>query len=144
MRSRDGLDFVAMNKCKLEFSSHTANLALMRNAVRTFLNGYDIGEKERTLIILGIDEACTNIIRYAYELKDDELILLQMNEIRNGVRVRLRDFGKRIAENALTVDRATRVRPGGYGLHLMRTAFDRVQYVPRKRGTELVLTKYFA
>jgi serine/threonine-protein kinase RsbW len=132
-----------MKKCKLEFSSHTANLALMRQAVRAFLDRYDLSEKERTLIILGVDEACTNIIRYAYELKDDKLILLQIDRIRKGVRVRLRDYGKRIAQNALTVDRSTRVKPGGFGLHLMRTAFDRVDYVPRKQGTELVLTKFF-
>lgn len=133
-----------MKKCKLEFSSHTANLALMRQAVRAFLDRCDLSEKERTLVILGVDEACTNIIRYAYELKDDELILLEINRIRKGLRVRLRDFGRRIGKNALTVDRSTRVKPGGLGLHLMRTAFDRVEHIRRKRGTELVLTKYFS
>lgn len=132
-----------MKKCKLEFSSHTANLVLMRQAVRAFLDRCDLSEKERTLVILGVDEACTNIIRYAYELKDDELILLEIDRVRNGIRVRLRDFGRRIAANALTGDRAKRVRPGGLGLHLMRAAFDRVNYIPRKKGTELVLTKYF-
>lgn len=131
-----------MKRCKIEFSSHTANLALMRSAVRNFLDGYELAEKQRTLIILGVDEACTNIIRYAYELRDDALIELHIERIRNGVRVRLRDFGKRIAQNALTVDRRKRLRPGGLGLHLMRTAFDRVDYIPRKRGTELVLTKF--
>ncbi len=117
----------------------------MRQAVRAFLDRFDhLSEKERTLIILGVDEACTNIIRYAYELQDDKLILLQLDRTRNGVRVRLRDYGKRIAQNALTVKRDTKLKPGGLGLHLMRTAFDRVDYIPRARGTELVLTKYFA
>jgi anti-sigma regulatory factor (Ser/Thr protein kinase) len=132
-----------MKKCKLEFSSHTANLALMRNAVRNFLVGYDFTEKERTLIVLGVDEACTNIIRYAYDLADDQLILLEIDRVPNGVRVRLRDYGKGITQAALKTERATRTKPGGFGLFLMRNAFDQVHYIRRKRGTELVLTKYF-
>ena len=134
-----------MKKCKLEFSSHTANLALMRNAVRTFLDGYDLTEKERTLMILGVDEACTNIIRYAYDLADDQLILLEIDRLPkgDGLRVRLRDYGKGIAPTALNTKQTKRARPGGFGLHLMRAAFDRVHYAPKKRGTELVLTKYF-
>ena len=33
------------------------------------------------------------------------------------------------------------IKPGGLGLHLIRNAFDQVDYVLRSRGTELVLTK---
>ena len=132
-----------MKKCKLEFSSHTGNLALMRNAVRSFLDGYDFSDKERTLMVLGVDEACTNIIRYAYDLADDQVILLEIDRVRNGVRVRVRDYGKRIMPNTLKIEPATRLKPGGLGLQLMRAAFDSVHYEPKRRGTELVLMKYF-
>jgi len=60
----------AMKTKKLEFSSHTGNLALMRKYVRKFLDGYPFSEKERMLMVLGVDEACTNIIRHAYQLRD--------------------------------------------------------------------------
>src|SRR5437764_15254302 len=83
-----------VSKQKLEFSSHTGNLALMRKYVRKFLETYPFSEKERTLMVLGIDEACTNIIRYAYELRDDELIALSMEGLRSCVRMRLRDYGR--------------------------------------------------
>jgi anti-sigma regulatory factor (Ser/Thr protein kinase) len=33
------------------------------------------------------------------------------------------------------------IKPGGLGLHLIRNAFDEVNYVLKPRGTELVLTK---
>jgi anti-sigma regulatory factor (Ser/Thr protein kinase) len=33
------------------------------------------------------------------------------------------------------------IEPGGLGLHLMKNAFDRVDYILKPRGTELVLTK---
>jgi len=67
-----------MKRSKVEFSSHTANLALLRKCVRDFLNGYPFSEKERMFMVLGVDEACTNVIRYAYRLRDDQLISLHM------------------------------------------------------------------
>jgi anti-sigma regulatory factor (Ser/Thr protein kinase) len=33
------------------------------------------------------------------------------------------------------------IRPGGLGLYLIRKAFDEVDYLRKRRGTELVLTK---
>ena len=33
------------------------------------------------------------------------------------------------------------VQPGGLGLHLIRAAFDNIDYILKRRGTELVLTK---
>ena len=65
-------------KKKVEFSSHTGNLALMRNCVRQFLEAFPFSERQRTLMVLGVDEACTNIIRHAYHLRDDQLISLSL------------------------------------------------------------------
>jgi len=62
---------VGMKKRELEFSSHPGNLSLMRNFVRGFLDNLSISERDRTLMVLGVDEACTNIIRHAYELRDE-------------------------------------------------------------------------
>ena len=123
---------------KLEFSSHTANLAMMREQVRMFLDGYKFSEKQRLLMVLGVDEACTNIIRYAYALRDDRPIVLSMEGLRSCVRVRLRDYGAPISSALKNFGAA---KPGGRGLHLIRHAFDKVDYNFRPRGTELVLTK---
>src|SRR6266540_1829426 len=90
----------------------------MRDCVRDFLNGYPFSEKQRLLMVLGVDEACTNIIRYAYRLRDDQLIALSMKG-------RPHDM----------------IKPGGLGLYLIRSAFDEVDYLHKRRGTELVLTK---
>jgi anti-sigma regulatory factor (Ser/Thr protein kinase) len=130
-----------MKKKKFQFSSHAANLALMRRQVRKFLDGYPFSEKERMLIVLGVDEACTNIIRYAYELRDDELIALSMEGLQDCVRMRLRDYGKQTPIPPMRGRSGNSVKPGGLGLYLIRSAFDKVDYVLKRRGTELVLTK---
>src|SRR5438034_10570145 len=135
---------VAMKRTKVEFSSHTANLALLRNCVRNFLNGYAFSEKERLLMVLGVDEACTNVIRYAYRLRDDQLISLRMEGLRKCVRMRLRDYGEKVFPHEMKGRSHELIKPGGLGLHLIRNAFDQVLYIHKRRGTELVLTKNLA
>lgn len=130
-----------VNRQKLEFSSHSGNLALVRKYVRRFLESYSLSEKECLLMVLGVDEACTNIIRYAYELRDDELIALTMEGFPNRIRIRLRDYGKQASRGSLKGRSHDFIRPGGLGLHLIHNAFDEVDYVKKRRGTELVLTK---
>ena len=133
----------AMKKTKkqIEFSSHTANLALMRKCVRRFLEKFPFSERQRTLMVLGVDEACTNIIRHAYHLRDDQLISLSLEGKSECVCVRLRDYGKQAEPGAMGGRPADLIKPGGLGLHLIRNAFDQVDFILRRRGTELVLTK---
>ena len=128
-------------KKKIEFSSHTGNLAPMRNYVREFLETFPFSERQRTLMVLGVDEACTNIIRYAYGLQDDQLISLSLEGRNDCVCLRLRDYGQQVPASAMKSRPADLIKPGGLGLHLIRNAFDEVDYVLRRRGTELVLTK---
>jgi serine/threonine-protein kinase RsbW len=130
-----------MKKKTIEFASHTGNLALMRNCVRDFLNGYPFSDKQRLLMVLGVDEACTNIIRHAYRLRDDQLIALHMEESRTCIRMRLRDYGQQVGPHEMKGRSGNMLKPGGLGLYLIRTAFDGVDYVLKHRGTELVLTK---
>ena len=130
-----------MRKKKIEFTSHTGNLVLMRDHVRRFLDSYPLSQKERMLIVLGVDEAVTNIIRYAYGLRDDQLIVLSMEGLRTCIRMRLRDYGRKTPMIEMKGRTHDIIKPGGLGLHLMRDAFDQVDYTLKRRGTELVLTK---
>src|SRR5207302_3797336 len=120
---------VAMKRRKVEFGSHPANLALLRNCVRDFLNGYPFSEKERLLMVLGVDEACTNVIRYAYRLREDQLISLCMEGLRNCVRLRLRDYGEQVVPHEMKgrshdiiKPGHDIIKPGGLGLYLIRKA----------------------
>src|SRR5438067_11317092 len=130
-----------MKKKTVEFSSHTGNLALMRNCVRDFLNGYPFSEKERLLMVLGVDEACTNIIRYAYRLRDDQLIALSMEGLRRCVRMRLRDYGEQVMPQEMKGRSHDLIKPAGPGLYLIRNALDDVDYLLKLRCTELCLPK---
>ena len=92
-------------------------------------------------MVLGVDEACTNVIRYAYRLRDDKPISLQMEGLRKCVLLRLRDYGDKVFPHEMKGRSHDMIKPGGLGLHLIRYAFDQVDYIHKRRGTELVLKK---
>jgi anti-sigma regulatory factor (Ser/Thr protein kinase) len=129
-----------MKKGKLQFTSHTANLAVMRDFVRKFVSDFPFSEKERILMVLGVDEACTNVIRYAYAMRDDQPIRVSIEGMRDCLRIRVRDYGEPIYKS-LNALGASRPKAGGRGIQLMRHIFDKVDYYYKPRGTELILTK---
>jgi serine/threonine-protein kinase RsbW len=55
--------------------------------------------------------------------------------------MRLRDYGAQVPVQRMRGRDHDQVEPGGLGLHLIKAAFDQVDYILKARGTELVLTK---
>ena len=127
----------------LEFASHPGNLRLMREFVRKFLAPTSLTPAEIDLMILGMDEACTNIIRYAYHGDEAQPILLACDQDAHAVTFRLRDLGQQCDPAKLCGRPLDEARPGGLGIHLIKKAFDEVRYDLKDRGTELVLVKHF-
>jgi len=131
-------------KRKIEFASHPANLSSVRNLVRQFAMDARLPDDQVELIVLGVDEACANIIRHVYQRVETRLIGLSCEQLETAVRFRLRDYGEQRCEPAQWCGRALeKVQPGGLGLHLIRSVFDHVDYRPKRNGMELVLTKNF-
>jgi serine/threonine-protein kinase RsbW len=131
-------------KREIEFASHPANLSLVRDFIRQFLRSIELSDTEKDLIILGVDEACTNVIRYAYHHEPNQLICLVCELTDTCVRFRLRDFGAQADPCHLNGRPLDLVQPGGLGIHLIRRAFNQVDYNLKRQGTELVLEKHFA
>lgn len=128
-------------RTEIEFASHPGVLCALRTYVRDVLGPLPLSPKEVDMMVLGLDEACTNIIRYAYAQCNDQLILLSAEVGPQGVEFRLRDFGKPCEVARLQAHHMDFSKPGGLGLHLIRSAFTVVEYRPQKDGTELVLRK---
>src|SRR5258708_15911768 len=121
-------------KREIEFASHPANLSLVRDFVRQFLKTLAFSDTEKDLIILGLDEACTNVIRYAYHHEPDQLICLVCEEIEAGVRFRLRDYGVQCDPTKLQGRPLDLVQPGGLAIHLIPPPFTQVHYNLKKQS----------
>ncbi len=130
-----------MTSREIEFCSHAGNLSLVRRFVREFLTEQGCSEALMELMVLGLDEACTNVIRYAYGNAPDQLMRLKLECAEGVVRCRLRDYGLASDPGQMNGRALEVVRPGGLGLHLIRRAFDNAYYLRRPKGTELVLVK---
>ncbi len=129
-----------MNRC-LEFKSDTRLLADMRHEVREFLEATTLDEMQAELIVLALDEACTNIIRYAYDGLCDRPIQINLDSDPEQLRCTIRDYGKCCDPEKIQSRALDDFRPGGLGVRIMKTAFDEVNYLPCEKGTELVMVK---
>src|SRR4051812_12945068 len=105
---------------QLEFASHPGNLCLMREFVRRFLAPLQFSDSDKDLLILGLDEACTNVIRYAYEHQCNQLMCLSCELCPEGVTFRLRDYGRQCDPAKFNGRPLEQVQPGGLGIHLIR------------------------
>jgi anti-sigma regulatory factor (Ser/Thr protein kinase) len=130
-------------KSKFTFTSDSCKLADVRNCVRSFLEKCGFDECVIELLVLGLDEACTNIIRHAYG-DNGKPVRLEMERLRDRVRFVLRDYGRSCDPKFIRSRALEDVRPGGVGVHIIRQVFDYVKYEPRRRGTRLILEKTFA
>ena len=123
------------------FTSHSANLAEVRSFVRKFLLGAGVSECDAGLLVLGVDEACSNVVRHAYPGGGSEPVVLRCLKIREIVRFTLRDFGTPVDPGLLVARQLEDIRPGGLGMHFIRHVFDSVEYRIKPAGTELVMLK---
>ncbi|MFY8215119.1 MAG: ATP-binding protein [Chthoniobacterales bacterium] len=129
-------------KHTIELASDTSMLANMRHAAREFLESTTLDEMQAELIVLALDEACTNIIRHAYEGRDDCPIHLSLDAVPDRIVCVIRDFGKSCDPAKIRSRELDDFRPGGLGVRIMQTAFDEVKFEPRQQGTELTMIKY--
>ena len=130
-----------MNRAMFEFSSRPENLAAVRTFVRQFLQVEGITDIECEPLVLGVDEACSNIIRHAYGMNGSQPISLTCEREGDTLCFRLRDFGAPVDPAQFNRRPLAQVEPGGLGLYLIEHIFDEAVYSPQPLGTELVLVK---
>ena len=126
---------------RLKFSADACELSGMRREAREFLIDAGIPEMEAELMVLALDEACTNIIRYAYGGATQRAIRLHILRLRSSIRCTLRDYGTSCDPTKIRSRDLTDFRPGGLGVRILHSAFDHVLYEPKPRGTQLTLLK---
>ncbi|MCX7868808.1 MAG: ATP-binding protein [Terrimicrobiaceae bacterium] len=125
---------------RLCFPSEACELADVRKKSRAFLEQCGFTECETEMLVLAIDEACTNIIRHAYQ-NERRPVRMEMARAAGRLRVTLRDYGKPCDPASIKPRDLEDIRPGGVGVHIIRKVFDTAEYIPCARGTRLGLEK---
>ena len=99
---------------------------------------------ESNSIMLAIDEACSNIIRHAYGGPSQQPIHIKCNIYENRIEFLIRDFGRKANIDRIKSRNLDEIRPGGLGVHLIKTVMDEVIYDTNfEQGNQLKLIKHF-
>lgn len=102
--------------------------------------GFD--EDTRGRIELAVVEGFTNVIRHAYKDRHDQPVTVRLTAAPGRLRVELEDRAIFVDPSKIASRPLEQVRPGGLGVHLMKTTMDVVEYRRNEfGGTTLVLEK---
>jgi len=122
--------------------SHPKYLFVIRSAVYPIMVDAGLSKKEARKIVLAVDEACSNIIKYAYDGDHSKTIALKVSVDEETLAIELRDSGKKPEVKNIAPRKLDDIRPGGLGTHFMAEVFDRVHYdTSGDAGTVLTLVK---
>lgn len=127
---------------KFEIASESKHLAGLRHSLQDLMKESGLNEKVRGEITLAVDEAMTNVIRHAYEGGTGSIELSYVDDEQQ-ISIIIRDQGKLFDPTTLPTPQLPPTRPGGLGVHFMRTLMDEVRYrVVDQNTNELSMIKY--
>ncbi len=126
----------------LAVPSHPKYLYVIRSALYPVVIEAGYTRKEARAIVLAVDEACSNIIKYAYAGDHTKSISVTVSLDQKTMMIALRDTGIKPDVARIAPRKLDEVRPGGLGTHFMAEVFDSVEYdTSRDAGTVLTLMK---
>jgi len=123
---------------ELNLLSDPANLATVRAAVRQVSVEAGFADADAEQIALAVDEALANVIKHGYGMQTNRPIRLRAEvvseERRTGLRFVVRDYGRVVDPATICGRDLEEVRPGGLGVHIIRSVMDEVCYEPAVGG----------
>jgi len=112
--------------------SRTDKLSEIRDFVAGLARRYGFAEDDVANIVLAVDEACTNIIKHAYQFAPDKPIEVSVAMRGDAFEVTVIDEGRAFDPAALhspdLKEHLTHYRRGGLGVYLMKKLMDEVEY----------------
>lgn len=127
--------------------SKTAKLLEIREFVSSEARSFGFSDEDISKIALAVDEACTNIIRHAYQNDPNREIAVTIETAKDRFEISIVDNGRKFDPAVLKPldlkEHLTHYRRGGLGVYLMRTLMDKVEYnTLGGQKNEVRLTKF--
>jgi serine/threonine-protein kinase RsbW len=109
-------------------------LIKVRNFIQDNAKAFGFDEDIAYNISLAVDEACTNLILYAYNLDKSRKICIKLESDNDQYMISILDDG--LPFNPLEMpspemnEYLKRFKRGGLGIHIMRSVMDKIEYYP--------------
>lgn len=135
-------------KVEMTLPSDPQLLCVVRVAAERMATRVGFDEQQVEQIGLAVNEALANVIEHGYEGATDcpmEIVLVDVDSPEHGMglRIAVRDRGRQVDPTVIRSRELNEVRPGGLGVHIIRTVMDDVEYVRRSDGgMEMTMTKW--
>lgn len=132
---------------QLKLPSQTDNLELIRNFVAGIAKKVGFDDNDVNKIELAIDEACTNVIKHAYQHNEKQDIDIAIKIDYQKMVIVVTDRGKSFQMKDVDLpdmkSYLAELRVGGLGIYLMKTLMDEVDYKTEPDGQNKVrMVKY--
>lgn len=126
---------------KFELMAHPEILSPLRKELREILGQAGWQKKTTEEILLAVDEALTNVIRHTYGAQPGKIVV-SVEDTPEQTEIILEDHGKRFDPTKVPSPELPREKPGGLGVHFIRTIMDQMIYDEDYReGNRLHLIK---
>ncbi|MCA0200509.1 MAG: SpoIIE family protein phosphatase [Proteobacteria bacterium] len=110
-------------------------LKLIRAATEQAAKFIDAPEAWTFDLKMAVDEACQNIVRHAYKNSPDAGDIVIDFRRRGGIlEVDIMDFAEAVDPETIRPRDITEIRPGGLGVHLIKSVCDEANFVPPPPG----------
>ncbi|UCE20017.1 MAG: ATP-binding protein [Gemmatimonadota bacterium] len=117
---------------ELKIPSQTDNLELIRDFVSKVSAKVGFHDDDVDKIQIAVDEACTNVIKHAYDKEGEDHIGIIIKIDYQKLAIIVTDRGKGFDPKTLELPRMeaylAELRVGGLGIYLMKTLMDEVNY----------------
>ena len=131
----------------IEFSipSHPAFLQMVRAVVKKAGEMVNLPEDQAGLLVLGVDEASSNIIKYAYDNDPGGRLDYVITLAPDRMDISITDYGRPCDIPRLKPRDMDEVKPGGLGIYIINQVMDQVVYAcGTDNKNQIHMTKLFA
>lgn len=126
--------------------SSTRYLEDVREFVTNKARSADFSESVVEQLKIAVDEACTNVIKHAYDGEGEHVIDIAVIITHDKLVVRIRDRGRSFDPNTYSepnlIEFAKSRKGGGLGVHIINRLMDRVEYRTKGGVNECCMVKY--
>ncbi|OGC01410.1 hypothetical protein A2V82_03660 [candidate division KSB1 bacterium RBG_16_48_16] len=130
---------------KIQITSEPEMLRIVRAMVDEVCLLAGFTSMESSKVVLAVDEACSNVIKHAYRGKVGQLILITAGIFDDRLEIEIKDHGEKVDPQKIKSRKLSEIRPGGLGVHLMKTVMDEVKFVQgMESGNCLLMIKKIA
>ncbi len=122
----------------LSIKSHPGNLKYIRALMTQTLSKTNLSQQDSQMLILAMDEACSNIIRHGYNSDYNQKIDVFISLEATSLTITVVDNGIKFDITSIKPRDVSEVRPGGLGIHIIKEVMDTVEYSQTSQGSNQI------